>query len=260
MSPVFPLSPPLTLAQALPFSLRGSFHNEGPATASLAESPVAVAAIAGAWASTGLIAAYVLHRRGHEFRTLAVLGGVFGPLFIGLAIRLVRNTETTEPIVLSAGGEPTGAVDVVVALDGSTASPAALRSALQMFGARLGRIALARAIDFQSACDTDWSDAKAAAALELGAWASCVPGEEPAKVLVPGPPGRALPDYAVREGYDLLILAGGWGASLLQGRGPAVEASRIPVLIVPPPASPRQPADREQRPTCAPMWEGGQSR
>lgn len=204
----------------------------------LAESPAAIATVAAAWASSGLIAAYVLGRRGHEFRTMAVLGCVLGPLFIALAVDIVRHDEDrVRPIVLSAGARAGGPVDILVGLDGSRASPAALRSVLEMLDSRVGRVTLARAIDFQSASDDDWSDAKGSAALELKVWASCVPGQEPARVLVPGAPGQALPGYAVREGYHLLVLSGGWRSRLLRGRRPAMEAYDIPVVILPTPGS-----------------------
>lgn len=213
----------------------GTADREHPETITLAESPLAIGLVAAGWLSTGLVVAYLLHRRGHEFRTMAVLGAVLGPLFIGLAVHYARNRERVAPIPLSTGQRSGGPIDVLVGLDGGQGSPEELRAALRMFEPRLGRVTLARAIDFESADDDDWSDAKTAAAAELESWANCVSGSQPSTVLIPGPPEHALADYAVRERYDLLILAGGWGTKVLHGRHPSAEELPIPVLILPPP-------------------------
>lgn len=215
----------------------GAADGEHPETTTLAESPLAIGMVAAGWLSTGLVVAYLLHRRGHEFRTMAVLGAVLGPLFIGLAAHYARHRERVAPIPLSTGQRSHGPIDILVGLDGGQGSPEELRSALRMFESRRGRVTLVRAIDFESADDDDWSDAKAAAAAELESWASCVPGDEPSTVLIPGPPEHALADYAVREGYGLLILVGGWHTKVLHGRHPSAEELPIPVLILPPPVS-----------------------
>lgn len=209
----------------------------GPAAGGLAESPVAIVAVLAAWVSSGLIVAYVMHRRGHEFRTMAVFGAAFGPLFIGLASTITRDDEEVDPIVLRTGRPGDGSIDVLVAFDDADAQDdSGVASVLALLEPAVRRVALARTIDFQSARDEKWADAKAQAAADLVGRAEGLGSYDPSTVLVPGPAAKALVRHAVREGYDVLVVGGSRRSALLRFRWIPGEADSVTVVI--PPARP----------------------
>ncbi len=188
-----------------------------------------------AWASIGLVAAYFLHRRGHDLRPAAALGFVFGPLFIPLAVDAARHRERgVGPVRLSAGAPARGPVDVLVGLGGMGDAVTAVLLVMQLLGPRVGRLTLARTIDFESAESDEWPDAKREAALELEVTSALLPGPAPSTVLLPGDPVTALTTHAAEEGYDLLVVVSSRRWRHLCRRGPAASGGRagVPVLMV----------------------------
>ena len=185
-----------------------------------------------AWVTAGLVTALVVKRRGHDFRSAAALGVVFGPLFIPLAIQAIRNREDEGPILLSSGRDRGGPVDVLVGLVGPAASAPSVIPILGTLDHRLGRLTLACALDFESVVD---EQERARAEVELSCAALFLCDYQPSLVLLPGHPRKALAAHAAEAGYDLLIIVGCSGRRLLPRRARAAGPSGhggIPMLLV----------------------------
>jgi len=192
--------------------------------ASLSEpTPVFGAAFLVAWVTIGLLAALMLRRRGHDFRSAAALGFVFGPLFVPLALRRVRDSqEDLEPVLVQPGEPGRGPVDVLIGLDGSTSSAASVVPILRVLDQRLGRLTLARVLEFESMRD---EEERARAARRLSCASIFLWDYQPSIVLVPGRGRRALVEHAAAAGYDMVVI--------VTGSATRVDASvDVPVLLM----------------------------
>lgn len=159
------------------------------------------------WAVSGLLAAYVMKRRGHEFRSLAALGLALGPLYIPLALQHARSEPDVKPLPLNRGDAGDGSVDVLIGLRGSADCVSDALPVIDLLEPRIGRVTIAAAVDYESAGSNDWSDAKSAAAVELDL-ASILASQccRPETVIVPGPPDYAFVRYAQQNGHHLLLI------------------------------------------------------
>jgi nucleotide-binding universal stress UspA family protein len=195
-----------------------------------------------AWVAAGACLAVVMRRRGHELFPWLLPGVVFGPLLVPYAWDQLRRDRDAHPHVFSAGAKGTGAVDVLVGLDGSPESRAAMRAAVALLGPRIGRFALATVLDFETAMpdvelleDAGWVDARRRFAAELAGTAATIEGVAPATVLLGGPPARSLAEYAEEHGYELLVIGRrGKGLSKMVLGSVAselVHRATVPVLI-----------------------------
>ena len=91
-----------------------------------------IVVVAVAWLSTGLTLSLVMGRRGHDALAWLVLGTLFGPLGAIFAVE-ARSDELTRPeMVAPAQSSGPGPVDVLVGVDGSPESIAALRAAVEL--------------------------------------------------------------------------------------------------------------------------------
>lgn len=197
--------------------------------AGLRTSALGVALAAIAWVATGILTAHWMRRRGHEFVTIATLGVAFGPLLVPLARALRRRADEAPSRAVAPGIRGPGPLDVLVALHGPGDAVAALRPFLRLLLPLLGRVTVARAVDYEAALRDDWDDAKRLAALEVDVAAALLEDLcQPETVLVPGPPGLAHVQHARRVGYDLVLFAGmpdGLRRTVVRGPGqPAVVA------------------------------------
>ncbi|MCZ7535070.1 MAG: universal stress protein [Acidimicrobiia bacterium] len=191
------------------------------------------------WMTIGVVAGIVMGRRGHSWFTWAALGTVLGPLVIPLALTDVREEPDIRAITLDRGRPGTGPLHVVVGIDGSPESRAALTSTLALLGDRLGTLTLAAVLDYDTAASSrQWEEseqAKAALA-DAAAVAKKDLHLSPETVLLAGPPARALLDHATTAGVDLLAIGSrGRGATkMLLGSVAShlAAATETPVLIV----------------------------
>lgn len=182
------------------------------------------------WVTAGLVTAVILSRHGHDLRSNGAVGLVFGPLFIPFAMRLRRDEQAVKPVLVAEGRSRSGPVDVLVGLHGSPAGAASALPVLQLLGHRVGRVALARVLDFESIQD---DDQRAAAEAELSC-ASLFLGEyEPSMLLLPGHPLHAAREHAAAAGFDAVILVGDpGGAGLPKRRRPGNPGDREPLVLV----------------------------
>ena len=187
-----------------------------------------------AWVTAGLLTAVILKRRGHEFRSAAALGLVFGPLFIPLAreaMRRRREDTAKGSIAVSGGSARRGPVDVLVGLLAPAASVTSIIPILDTLGDRLGRLTLARVLTFESFRD---EEDRNRAALELGCAELFLTDYGPSTVFVPGHPRTALVAHATEAGYDLLIIVRRSRRRRLSGAAPVLPefTSPVPTLVV----------------------------
>ncbi len=105
------------------------------------------------WLLTGIVCSFVMARRGHEMWSWGVLGAVFGPLVIPLAIAASRRERTTgsEVRVLHIGQPGPGPISVLVGVDASAEAASVARRVVDLLGPQLGGLTLATVINFDEA-------------------------------------------------------------------------------------------------------------
>lgn len=191
--------------------------------------------VAAAWVLIGVVVAIAMGRRGFHAWSWLVVGVALGPLSVPLAVSASRRTPPTLFRAVREGVAGPGEVDVLVGVDGSTESRAALASALELFGPRLGRLTLAAVVDRDTAETPGlWEDeARASACLEE--MAGGVRSASPGTVLLEGSAARALMTYASSEGYEVVAVGHrGRGASVAvlgSVAGRLAKDPSVPVLI-----------------------------
>jgi nucleotide-binding universal stress UspA family protein len=188
-----------------------------------------------AWGLLGLAAALLMGRRGHQPFMWLVLAVVLGPLVLPLAVSALRADRPGLLQRLSTGRPGSGAVDVLVGIDGSAAAEEALRTAIEIVGGRLGRLTLATVVDYDVAVGSGLAEARDRARTVL-VLAAGITGRSPETVVLSGRPAESLRKRAVEEGYELLAIGRrGGGASHAVLGSVATELARgadVPVLIV----------------------------
>lgn len=199
------------------------------------------------WFVEALVIGFVMGRRGYEAYGWTILGAVFGPLILPLVITFFFRPPVREPKPLRAGHLGEGPVDVLVGVDGSVESSAAVARAISLFGSVAGRVTLARVVPMDATIETE---RRAEAELEMAC--SDHPASDPSTVLLRGEPVAALSEHARRHDYDVLVagtrglgrskaLLGSVAVGLARGAG-------IPVLLV--------DADREPSALLAKLRSG----
>jgi nucleotide-binding universal stress UspA family protein len=195
--------------------------------------------LAALWVAIGVTASFVMGRRGHSSFTWLLLGAVLGPLVIPIgmsAVRAERRHPRAQARLTQEGERGSGTVDVLVGIDGSVQSAAALRAALDLLGDRIGRLTLAGVIDYDSAISGRPWDTERLAIDELGRLAATVEDPKPSMALLVGDPAAALARHAAEDGYELLVVGRrGHGASKALLGSTAMKLGRgtdVPVLIV----------------------------
>lgn len=174
-----------------------------------------------AWVVVGLALGWFMGRRGYEAYTWALIGVVLGPIAVALAVVWVLRPPAHEPVLLHrGGGKRAGALDVLVAFDGSPESCGALATVERLFGDRIGRLMLACVVPIDAPVDVVHD---AEQTLDGG----CARVREDAStVLLRGKPAEELRSYALRLGYDVLALG-----TRGQGRSHALLGSVASALV-----------------------------
>jgi nucleotide-binding universal stress UspA family protein len=173
-------------------------------------------------------------RRGHGAFQWLFLGAVLGPLALPLAWSSIRDEGGVSARPLGKGAPSSGSIDVLVGIDGSDEAANALRVAILLVGANIGRLALASVVAFDETSVQARRDEERAGSL-LETAASSVENLDPGLVLLSGKPADAFIEYASEEGYDVLAIGRrGRGASkaLLGSTASRAADGPIPTLIV----------------------------
>lgn len=106
--------------------------------------------LAGVWVLTGIVVAFLMRRRGHEFAVWLALGVILGPLMIPLAIERARYHSMAERESRAIPTPPHKGFDVVAGVDGSEESAQAIKSALKLFGDQVTSLTVATVLDYDS--------------------------------------------------------------------------------------------------------------
>jgi nucleotide-binding universal stress UspA family protein len=187
-----------------------------------------VAGIAVAWVLTGVVLAVLMRRRGHHLPVWLALGSVLGPFAVPLALERLRDRPA--PNVTTTAG-----CDLLVGVDGSADSVAALHDALALLGDRVTSVTVATVIAHDERGTTSGDEARHSARRVLDDMVSQVEGHEIHAEILYGRADEALIAYAEAAGAEVIAVgARGRGASRtlfgstaerLAGRSP------VPVLV-----------------------------
>ncbi len=187
------------------------------------------------WLTVGVTLAVLMGRRGHSPFEWFLIGAILGPIALPLAWGRI-NSEPVAPnreTVDVVPGPGTGPVDVLVGVDGSPESETALRTAVELLGRRIGRLTLVGVAEFDYGNPQVKADTEHALETLQGMAASASVAHLGITILS-GKPSEALPEYALREGYQLLVVGRrGRGASkaILGSTAAQLASAPIPVLI-----------------------------
>ena len=210
------------------------------------------------WVITGLILAYGMRRRGHAPFTWWLLGTLFGPFAMLLALDAARHERDPKPDQLTArldavgaigGAPPLGAastaagsearierrerVDILVGVDGSPEALAAIDTVKSLFADRIGRLTIATVAPFEA---TQIAGLKQDAERILTRAKPAVKGIAHDTIILHGRATEALAEHATAGHYGLVAVgAGGRGLNSALLGSVASTLSRgtnVPVLIV----------------------------
>ena len=148
-----------------------------------------------AWLATGLTLGVVMGRRGHGAFQWFFLGAVLGPLALPLAWSSIRDEGGASARPLAKAALGSGSIDLLVGVDGSAEAANALRVAIRVVGANLGRLMLASVVTFDEKSVQARRDEERAGRL-LETTANSVEDLDPGRVLLSGKPADALVGYA----------------------------------------------------------------
>jgi nucleotide-binding universal stress UspA family protein len=187
------------------------------------------------WLTVAITLAVLMGRRGHSPFEWFLIGAVLGPIALPIAWGRIKD-EPTAPdreVVDVSPGPGAGPVDVLVGIDGSVESEAALRTAVEILGPRIGRLTLVGVTGFDYGNPQVKSDSEHALETLRGMAASASVAHLGITILS-GRPADALPEYALRDGYQLLVVGRrGRGASkaILGSTAAQLASAPIPVLV-----------------------------
>jgi nucleotide-binding universal stress UspA family protein len=159
----------------------------------------------------GVTTGIYMGRRGYNAWAWGVVGTVLGPLVVPLLAFAARDRSGQEIVMDVAEAAPAASgVRVLVGVDGSAESFAALHAAVATFGSRLGRLTLATVVDFDAMEALrvpgerhDVIERRARELLDGAATAAGVPCDT---VILAGRPDEALLDYIERHAIDVVAI------------------------------------------------------
>lgn len=164
-----------------------------------------VLVIALGWALFGVSMALLMGRWGYQPFMWLVLALVLGPLVLPLAANTNRLDRPRVVARLSTGRDRRGRVDVLAGVDGSAASEAAIRSAIDLLGQRIGRLTVATVVDFDTAAMSPENEERRRAH-ELLRRATEALEPKPDAIVLSGRPAEVLRKFATVNGYELMVI------------------------------------------------------
>ena len=192
---------------------------------------IVLAVVIAAWVAEALVLGYVMGRRGYDAYSWTLIGVVFGPISLAIATSLAFRSPPRDARLLHTGNAGSGSVDVLVGVDGSPESEAAIRQVGVLFGEAVGRITFAHVVPIDATPETE-----TAAEAQLAAACSAHPELDPSTVVLRGKPVDALRDYVTQLGYEVLVVGTrGTGKSTAILGSVATGLARragVPVLLV----------------------------
>ena len=186
------------------------------------------------WLAFGALAVAIMRLRGHDTFAWAWLFLVLGPIALPVAISADRH-RPPQPAV----NRHEGALDVLMAHDGSPEAEAALDATLFLLGPHLTSLTLAAVLDFDAPSTVRGKEEHREEQLRLDALTRTVNARVTAPVdtiVLFGTVGHAMQHFAGEHGYDLIVAGNHMARRMhLRTRPPKDLANRssIPVLIGP---------------------------
>lgn len=156
------------------------------------------------WIGIGLATALWMARRGHRDPSWLFMAVAFGPVLAAAASERVQR----RPQVLgriSSGRRGPGNLRVLVGVDGSGESQAALDLAVDLLGPCADTVVVAEVVDYDSA-ETDWRGRVVEAKQRLSAVADRVGGSAMTCEVLAGPPAQALARFARDQDIDVVVV------------------------------------------------------
>lgn len=188
-----------------------------------------VLGVAVAWVMTGVVLAVLMRRRGHHFSVWLVLGSVLGPFAVFLALERLRDRPVPD------AAELPGECDLLVGVDGSAESVAALGDALALLGDRVTSVTVATVLNHDERDTPAGENAHRSARQMLDVVVAGIEGHDARAEILYGRADEALIAYAQAAGAEVIAVgARGRGASrALFGSvaGRLVGSSPVPVLV-----------------------------
>lgn len=188
-----------------------------------------VLGLVAAWVLTGAVLAVVMRRRGHDLLAWFALGSVLGPFAVPLALERLRDRPAPN------AAEMPGETDLLVGVDGSPESIAALGDALALLGDRVTSVTVVTVLDHDVRDTPAGDNARAAAGQMLERVVSQIEGHDARSEILYGRADEALVAYALAAGVEVIAVgARGRGASRTLFGSTAerlVGKSPVPVLV-----------------------------
>lgn len=170
--------------------------------------------VAAIWVTIGIICAFVMRRRGHDFYVWLALGTVLGPLVVPLAIERARFHEAVDRESESIPTPARSGFDVVAGVDGSDESLAALNSALELFGDSITSLTIATVLDYDSESAAAGTEPRRQAQEMLDSAAAATSLDFVRTEILYGRADKALAEFARTHGAELIVVgARGHGAT-----------------------------------------------
>ncbi|GFH35316.1 universal stress protein [Streptomyces pacificus] len=196
---------------------------------------VFVLVVVGAWIAIGLVTAWWMARRGYHHWGWLLMGAVFGPILTLVASERIQPRRVGPLARMEVGAPGPGGLRVLVGVDGSGASGAALDRAVELLGPYAKALAVVEVVGYDAADDAgDPSIAAARSRLRTAAERSG--GRVTECDIISGPPAQALVDYAAQQDFDLIVVGPhGRGLSRRLLGNVARELVRqhtVPVLVI----------------------------
>ncbi len=170
--------------------------------------------VAAVWVAVGVVCAFIMRRRGHDFYVWLALGTVLGPLVVPLALERARFHGALEKESETIPTPPRRGFDVVAGIDGSDESLAAVGSALDLFGESVTSLAIVTVLDYDSESSAAGSEPREEAQAILDSAAAGTGLDFVRTDILYGRADRALAEFARTHGAELIVVgARGHGAT-----------------------------------------------
>ncbi|MDI9888844.1 universal stress protein [Streptomyces sp. HNM0645] len=189
----------------------------------------------GAWIAIGLATAWWMARKGYRHWGWPLMGIVFGPI-LALAAGERTQLHRLGPLARTEVGPPgPGSLRVLVGVDGSPQSLAALDRAAELLGPYVQTLVAVEVVAYDAA-DNETDPSITAARNHLRTITEHAAGRVTECDIISGPPAQALMSYAREQDIDLIVIGThGRGLSRRLLGNVAQQLMRqhtVPVLVV----------------------------